>query len=313
MNIDSLNPNLVWALGGILGILVVSTLLVFLLARMNRAKDFTELKLRIRSWWMMAGVFALAIVLSRTVSLFFFAFISFLALKEYLSLIPTRRADRGVLFLAYLAIPIQYYWVGTDWYGMFIIFIPVYMFLFLPVGMVIIGETSGFLRAAGTLHWGLMTAVFSLSHAAFLLILPAEGNPNGGGAALLLFLVFLTQANDVCQYIFGKMLGRRKVIPKVSPNKTWAGAVGGVLATVGLSFLIAPYLTPVSQIHSLIVGAIIGVAGFFGDVSISALKRDLNVKDSGSMIPGHGGIMDRIDSLTYTAPLFFHFIRYFYY
>jgi phosphatidate cytidylyltransferase len=240
----------------------------------------------------------------------FWAFVSFLALKEYLSLIPTRRADRRVLFWAYLAIPIHYYWVGIAWYGMFIIFIPVYMFLLLPLRMVIIGETEGFLRAAGTLHWGMMTTVFSLSHMAYLLVLDPAKNPAGGGAGLLLYLVFLTQFNDVAQYTWGKLFGKHKVIPKVSPKKTWEGLIGGNLTTLALAVLIAPYLTPLTPYEAAGAGLIIGVFGFIGDVTISALKRDIGVKDSGSLIPGHGGVLDRIDSLTYTAPLFFHYVYY---
>ena len=313
MKISSLNMNILWAFAGVLCLLILSTIIVFILNRVKAGSDFTSLNLRIRSWWIMAAVFAIAMMLNRVISICFFAFISFLALKEYLSLIPTRKADRRVLFWAYLSIPLQYYWIGIEWYGMFIIFIPLYMFLLLPINMVIVGETTGFLHAAGTLHWGLMTTVFSLSHAAFLLVLPVGRNPNGGGAGLLLFLAFLTQLNDVSQYLWGKLFGRHKVIPRVSPNKTWEGLVGGVSTSIILAGLIGPWLTPFDMRDSLLIGAIIGLAGFFGDVTISSLKRDLDIKDSGNMIPGHGGILDRVDSLTYTAPLFFHFTYYFYY
>jgi phosphatidate cytidylyltransferase len=245
--------------------------------------------------------------------LVFLAFVSFLALKEYLSLIPTRRADRRVLFWAYLAIPSQFYWVATGWYGMFIIFIPVYLFLLLPMRMVLIGETAGFLRAAGSLHWGLMLTVFNLSHMAFLLALPKEINPAGGGAGLVLFLMFLTQFNDVAQYVWGKTLGKHKIIPKVSPKKTWEGFLGGIATTTLAAWALAPHLTPLAGWEAPVAGLLIGLAGFVGDVNISALKRDLGIKDSGSLIPGHGGILDRVDSLTFTAPLFFHFLYYLHY
>jgi phosphatidate cytidylyltransferase len=218
-----------------------------------------------------------------------------------------------VLFWAYLAIPFQYVWVAQGWYGMFIIFIPVYMFLLLPMRMVVIGETRNFLQAAGTLHWGLMTMVFSLSHVAFLLVLPSIGTFAAGGAGLVLYLVFLTQFNDVAQYVWGKLLGRHKIIPKVSPKKTWEGFVGGLATTTVLAVLLASVLTPLAWYHALAAGLIIAAGGFVGDVTISALKRDIGVKDSGSLLPGHGGILDRVDSLTYTAPLFFHFVYYFYY
>ncbi|WP_020561804.1 phosphatidate cytidylyltransferase [Methylosarcina fibrata] len=294
-------------------LLLIASLASIALVRTRPEHDYTELRQRVRTWWLIAGGFAAAVLFNRTVSVAVLGFVSFLAFKEYLSLIPTRRADHRVLFWAYLAIPFQYYWVWTGWYGLFIIFIPVYVFLLLPMRMILIGETQGFLRAIGTLHWGLMITVFSLSHMAYMLVLPAAANPAGGRMGLLIFLVVLTELNDVAQYLWGKTFGRRKISPKVSPNKTVAGFVGGVATTVLLAVLFAPYLTPLSFAASLAAGTLIGLGGFVGDVTISALKRDLGVKDSGSLLPGHGGILDRLDSLTYTAPLFFHFVHYLYY
>lgn len=310
---SALTPNAAAFLAGIFALLIIASLVVAILKRRNPGRDYTELAARVRSWWVMAGVFAAAMALSPTLSLCFLGFVSFLALKEYLSLVPTRRADRRVLFWAYLAIPVQFWWVATGWYGMFIIFIPVYLFLLLPLRMVVIGETAGFLHAAGSLHWGLMLTVFNLSHMAYLLALPAAHNPAGGGAGLVLFLMFLTQFNDVMQYVWGKTLGRHKIIPKVSPKKTWEGFLGGVMTTTVLAWLLAPLLTPLVGWEAPVAGLLIGIAGFVGDVNISALKRDLGVKDSGSLIPGHGGILDRVDSLTFTAPLFFHFLYYLHY
>lgn len=308
---DTLRPTVAWALGGIFGVLVLATLIVAVLKWRRPGKGSDEIALRIRSWWVMAVVFTLALILSRRISLAFFAFLSFLALKEYLSLIPTRRADRRVLLWAYLAIPLQYFWIAIGWYGMFIIFIPVYMFLLLPLQMVLVGDTRGFLKAVGTLHWGLMVTVFAISHVACLLALPESTNPVGGGAALVLFLVVLTEFNDVAQFVWGKLLGRRPAVPTVSPNKTVGGFVGGALTTVALALAVAPWLTPFDRREAVAVGLILGVGGFLGDVIISAVKRDLGVKDSGALLPGHGGVLDRIDSLTFTAPLFFHYVRYF--
>ncbi len=302
--------NVAWGMAGIVAILIIATVIVFVLGRMRPDRDYTELKLRVRSWWIMATVFAIAISVHRNASIVFFAFVSFLALKEYLSLIPTRRADRRVLFWAYLTIPVQYLWVAMHWYGMFIIFIPVYAFLFLPLRTLLIGQTEDFLRAMASLHWGLMLMVFCISHVAFLLVLPASGNPVAGGAGLVLFLVFLTQFNDVSQYVWGKTLGRRKIVPTVSPGKTWGGFVGGVATTTALAWVLSPWLTPLNWYEALGAGFLIGIAGFIGDINISALKRDIGVKDSGSMLPGHGGVLDRVDSLTFTAPLFFHYVYY---
>jgi phosphatidate cytidylyltransferase len=295
------------------GLLVIASLVSISLVKSRPDRDYRELRLRIKTWWWIVAVFALAVLFNKTVSVVVFGFISFLAFKEYLSLIPTRRADHRVLFWAYLAIPIQYYWVWMAWYGTFIIFIPVYMLLLLPMRMVLIGETQGFLRAIGTLHWGLMITVFSLSHMAYLLVLTEANNPAGGVVGLLIYLVFLTEINDVSQYIWGKSFGKRKIIPKVSPGKTVAGFLGGVTTTTILAAVVAPYLTPLTLYEAIGAGALIGIAGFIGDVTISALKRDLGVKDSGSILPGHGGILDRLDSLTYTAPLFFHYVYFLHY
>jgi phosphatidate cytidylyltransferase len=298
-----------YAMAGVLGLLITATVTRLLLAWRNPSKDYTELRQRTQSWWWMVGLLFVVLAASKNIAIAFFGVLSFLALKEFLSIVNVRQADRRAVFWAYLAIPVQYYWVSIGWYGMFIIFIPVYVFLFLPMRMVLIGETKGFIRAAGTVHWAVMLTVFSISHIAYLLTLPVK-NPNAGALGLVLFILFMTQFNDVCQYVWGKLLGRHKIIPRVSPNKTWEGFIGGVATITLCAGFAAPYLTPLSFNQGLLAGLIIGVSGFIGDVVISSVKRDLQIKDTGNFIPGHGGILDRVDSLLYTAPLFFHFVYY---
>jgi phosphatidate cytidylyltransferase len=313
IEIFGIPANVVYATAGVYAVLIVSTLIVGVMARGDETGRYRELTLRVRSWWWMIGAFTLAMLLNRTVAIVFLALISYLALKEYLSLIPTRRIDREVLLFAYLAIPIQYYWAGIDWYGMFIVFIPVWAFLFFPALMALRGETQGFLRAVGTLSWGLMMTVFTLSHMAFLLVAGDAVNPVAGGLGLLFFLVMLTQFNDVAQFTWGKLFGHHKVTPTVSPKKTWEGLLGGIATTTLVAGLIGPYLTPMDWQWSALAGLVIGVAGFLGDITMSAMKRDLGVKDASGLIPGHGGILDRVDSLTYAAPIFTHFFRYFFF
>jgi len=310
MSWSSLPETLRYAILGVGVLLVAASALVALLTLLKPAKDFSELKLRVRTWWIMSAVFLGALAFNRIGILCFFAFLSFLALKEFLSMIPTRRADRRVLFWAYLAIPVQYLWIHMDWYGMFLVFIPVYMFLFMAMRTVLIQETDGFLKAVGTLHWGLMVSVYALSHGAWLALLKPTNGAHGGGLGLLLMLVFLTQFNDVSQYIWGRTLGRTPALPKVSPKKTMEGLLGGVATTVTLAVLLAPRFTLLTKSESLMAGLIIGFGGFIGDVVISAVKRDLHLKDSGQLLPGHGGILDRVDSLFFTTPLFFHFVKY---
>ena len=320
----NLSTEVFWTFAGVAALLLLSNAILWTRQYRDPQRDDTELFLRVRTWWFIVAAFAFVLAASKSIAVMFFAFVSFLAFKEFLSLIPTRRTDHRVLFWAYLAIPIQFYFVHAGWNGMFLIFIPVYMFMWLPTRMVLIGDTDGFLRAIGTLQWGLMTTVFSLSHAAMLLSLqpalgprvPPQWHSESAtlfpGAALLVLLVLLTQFNDVAQFCWGKTLGNRKVVPTVSPGKTVAGLIGGVATTILLAGLVGPWLTLLDLPRSLMAGVIVGLSGFAGDVSISALKRDLGVKDSGNTLPGHGGVLDRVDSLTYTAPLFFHFV-YFHY
>ncbi|WP_290660336.1 phosphatidate cytidylyltransferase [Aquabacterium sp.] len=310
MTFDFIPQNTQMAMLGVVALLISASLICFVLRQLQPHKDHQELRLRINSWWLMVGVVFTALLVGKTASVIFFAFLSFLALKEFLSIVPIREPDRRVILWLYLAIPLNYYLVYIEWYGTFIIFVPVYLFLFIPFRMLLLGETKGFIRSAATYHWAAMTTIFSISHIAYLLVLSSDVNPKGGAIGLVLYLGFLTQFNDVAQFIWGKIFGRHKIIPNISPNKTWEGFVGGVITTVVAGCLLAEPLTPLTWQEGLLAGSIIGLAGFIGDLTMSAVKRDLNIKDTGNLIPGHGGILDRIDSLTYTAPLFFHFIYY---
>lgn len=298
------------SLSVIFALLLVATVVTRLLVHKRPDKNWRELTLRIRTWWVIIVLFSLAILSPHWLALTFFALVSFMALKEFLTLVPSRQSDRMPLLWMFIAIPLNYWLIGIGWYGLFVVFIPVYFFLFLPVRMVIAGDTHGFLRTAAQLQWGLMTTVFAFSHVAFLLVLPVDPQT---GALLTLFLVGLTEFNDVAQYLWGKSLGHIKITPKVSPNKTLAGLLGGVFTTALLAMLTGPLLTPMNSGMALLAGAIIAITGFCGDVVMSAIKRDIGVKDSGTLLPGHGGILDRLDSLIFTAPVFFHFINYFYY
>ncbi|MCL7683070.1 phosphatidate cytidylyltransferase, partial [Citrobacter youngae] len=213
------------SLAVIFALLLVATGVNGLLVWRRPDKDWRELTLRIRTWWIIIILFSLAILSPHWLALTFFALVSFMALKEFLTLAPSRQTDRMPLLWMFIAIPINYWLIGINWYGMFVVFIPVYAFLFLPVRMVIAGDTQGFLRYASQHHWSLMTTVFAFSHVAFLLILPDDGKQTG--ALLVLFLVGLTEFNDIAQYLWGKSIGRIKITPKVSPNKTLAGLYCG--------------------------------------------------------------------------------------
>jgi phosphatidate cytidylyltransferase len=307
-------PDTVWyALGAAFLVLALASIVIYAMRKKHPSRDFSEARFKIKTWWQFYVFLVMGVGFAPAVSVVVCAFISFLAFKEYLSMVPTRRSDHRVLFWAYMAIPIQYVIVGMAWYCVFVVFIPVYWFLFLPMRMVLIGETKGFLRAVGSLQWGLMITVFGLSHMAYLLMLPDAGNPKGGGDALLFFLIFMTLFNDGAQYAFGVLIGKRPALPTVNPNKTLEGLVVGGVATVFVAVSLAQLLTPFTLLQSLAVGLLITIGGFVGSVTMSAIKRDLGVRDSELLLPGHGGVLGRLDSLTFTAPLFFHFTYYLHY
>lgn len=214
-----LTPNTLIVLVLLIILLGVATLAAAYISRGKPNAGETELELRVRSWWVIVALIVGALLMGRTMALVLFAFISFLALKEYLSIIPTRRADRAVLFLAYVTIPLQYWLIGTEQYGIFIVLVPVWMFLLLPSAMTVLGQTEGFLKAAGTLHWGVMSTVYSLGHIAYLLVLPKETGGIAEGAALVVTLLILTELNDVAQYCWGKTSATTRSLQRSAPAR----------------------------------------------------------------------------------------------
>ncbi len=312
-NVLRLNPfaskDLMFVTGLIFAILLFATLLVLVIGWVKPQANLQELKSRIKSWWIMATIFIGATIFNTKISYVAMAFLSFVAFRELYSMLGFRQSDRRAIFWAFVSIPIQYYLAYVGWYGAFIIFIPVVMFLLLPMRLVLKGDTTGIVKSMASLQWILMLTVFSISHMAYLLSLPELPGFDAGGRGLLLFVVFLTEINDVMQFTWGKLFGKHKVIPKVSPNKTWEGFVGGVISTTIIGYFLV-FLTPLNTCQVLFISFFIAVSGFIGDVVMSSVKRDVGVKDTGTIIPGHGGILDRIDSLAYTAPVFFHLVYY---
>lgn len=307
------NREIAIVIGLIFGILVCASLLFWILRKVKPKGDYSELIRRTRSWWVMATVFVLATILHSIITFIALGLLSFLALRELSSISKNvREADRKVLIWCYLCIPVQYYFAYIGHIGLFLIFIPVFMYLWIAFMLVIIGETEDISRSMSVLPSQLILTVFGVSHLAFLISLPDIQGFEAGGRALLLFVVFITELNDVCQFTWGRLLGKYKVVPKVSPNKTWEGLIGGVITTIVVGYYIR-FLTPFSDIEILITCGCIAVIGFIGDVVISAIKRDIGIKDTGNTIPGHGGILDRIDSLAVTGPIFFYIVYYLHY
>jgi phosphatidate cytidylyltransferase len=278
----------------------------------RRAITVANFNARIRSWWGIVFVFGAALVFGRVVTLVLFAMLSFLSFRDFMSLTPTRAGDHRSLFLSFfVVVPAQYWLIGIDWYGLLSIFIRVYVFLLLPALSAMAGDTSDFLARNAKLQWGLRLTVFAISHAPALLLLDLSRYrlPN---ARLLLYLMIVVQISDVFQYVFGKLFGRTRLAPAISPSKTVEGLVGGGLTAVLIGAALSG-ITPFSPLQAAAMSAVIVIGGFFGGFVLSAIKRDLGVKDWGGMIDGHGGILDRrMDSVSFASPLFFHLTRYYF-
>lgn len=309
------HEEFLWLLGGIATLLLIAQAASWLVGRRVRGDSgravAENLAQRVRAWWVMIAVLAIAYLLGRVATLVLFALVSFLALREFLTLTPTRFGDHRALSLAFFVlIPVQYWLIGIDWYGLFSIFIPVYAFLLLPSLSAVAQDTEHFLERSAKIQWGVMIAVYCISHVPALLLLDIPGYA-GQNALLLFYLLLVVQMSDVLQYVFGKLLGRTRVAPVVSPSKTVEGLAGGGLAAVAVGSAMW-WITPFTPLQAAGMAFVIVVMGFLGGLVLSAVKRSLGAKDWGSMITGHGGMMDRMDSVSFAAPVFFHLTRYFF-
>jgi len=299
----------------IYGLLIAATGLSLLLKKKiieNKGEaTYVNIRERIRSWWVMMTLLVAALAIGKTGTIILFAFVSLLALREFITMTPTRASDhRTLCWVFFILLPYQYMLVYTEWYGLFSIFIPVYAFLIVPIRTVLKDDYERFLERTAKIQWGMMVSVYFISHIPALLYLNIDGF-NGANVQLILFLILVSQLSDIFQYIVGKTFGKTKIAPSVSPNKTVEGFVGGV----ALAVLFGASLwktTPFSMTQAALIAAVIGVVGFFGGLTMSAIKRDRGIKDYGNLIPGHGGMLDRIDSLCFAAPVYFHIIRYYF-
>lgn len=315
--IDYGSPITQRVLASIFGVLLLASLIGWRLARKVTSEKgratVANLNARTKSWWVMVGILLLAISLGKWGCIGVFSLISFLALREYLTATPTRKADHLSLFAAFFVVlPYQYYLVSLPWYGLFAIMIPVYAFVLIPILTVIQGDAQDFLSRNARTQWGLMVCVYFISHIPMLLTLdfPTKTLPMGS-AGLILYFVTVIQGSDVLQYVWGKLAGKRPIAPKLSPNKTVEGFVGGVLSA-SLIGVAMHRITPFGPIEAFFISLILCLLGFFGGLVMSAIKRERGIKDWGNLIEGHGGMMDRIDSLCFAAPMYFHILRYYF-
>ncbi len=301
-------------MGGVLCVLILASLVASILKKRVGPDDsdpvVENLVARINAWWAMVALLAFAMLFGRAGAVILFGLLSFAAMREFLTLTAKSRADHYALGAAFfIVLPVQYYLIWIDWYGLYSIFIPVYAFLFLPIISALRGETENFLTRVSETQWGLMICVFAASHVPALLTLQIPGY-EGKSILLIAFLVVVVQGSDVLQYVFGKLFGRHKIAPVLSPSKTWEGFLGGVLSASLIGACLW-WMTPFAFWQAFLMSLLIAIMGFFGGLVMSAIKRDKGVKDWGHLIAGHGGFIDRLDSVVFSAPIFFHVVRYF--
>lgn len=301
--------ELLFILCAVFGVLIICSSIFGIISRKNKSDSISELVVRTNSWWKMAIGITVVATAPAIIGTIVLAYVVFVALREMLSIIPLRTADRTVLVASYIAIPIQFYLAYKNYYYLFQIFIPLVMFISVSVILVLTGETNRIGRSMAIIPTTLMLTVYMPSHMVLLFHVSVPGFTVGAGG-LIIFLIMITAFNDIFQFTWGKLLGKRKILPRISPNKTWVGFIGGVFTSGVLGGALS-FLTPLDYINCFYIGLSLSIIGFIGDSIISAVKRDLKIKDTDDLIPGHGGAMDRLDSIVLTTPTFYHLLIFF--
>jgi len=328
-----LDPRTRILLGVVLGILATG---YFVGRALRRQPESTAnpavirtFNLRIRAWWMMFMVLIAGLILGYVSTVVLFGVISFWALREFITMTPTRRGDHRTLFWTFVIFtPLQYVLVGfgSYMYSVYTVMIPVYASLFIPARVAIAGDPKRFLERVAKIQAGLLICVYCLSHAPAILGLEltdatgtrwtigtdAADNPiPGSNASVLFFFVLMVQLNDVFQYMWSHLLGKHVIAPQINASRTWEGFIGGALSTMLVGMLLS-WATPFGLYWSGPIAGVVALAGFAGSMTMSGIKRDRGVKDYGTLVSGHAGVLDRIDSLCFAAPVFFHLTRFFF-
>jgi phosphatidate cytidylyltransferase len=306
-------------IGGVLVLLGVATTVVRVLRRRSDSginpAILETFGLRVRAWWILFATLAAAVLWDKVATVILFGLISFWALREFITLTPTRPGDHRTLFwVFFLCAPLQFVLVGMDGpdmntYGLYSILIPVYAFLFIPARIAFAGDPKRFLERTAKIQSGLLICVYCLSYAPALLTLrPADDDAPFNNAGLLLFFVVIVQLSDVLQYAWAQIPSRHVIVPTISPGRTWEGLLGGT-ASVALVGAALWWATPFPFWLAAGMSIVIALMGAAGGLTMSAIKRDRGVKDYGTLVEGHGGVLDRVDSICFAAPVFFHFTR----
>lgn len=318
------NAEILWVIAGVFIVLLAGSLARIASMRKADPAVVSSRMGSLKSWWAVFGLVAVAVVVGRLGAVLLLGIASFLALREYLHITVQPSQRQGIGAVALGLVPLHYACILWQWDHGVTVLVPVAGTMLVAALAALLGTTSGFIRTVGGTVFGLLVTVYLLSHAARLFTLPSLSTAGVGAAGWFLYLIILTESNDIAQALTGRRLGRRKICPHVSPQKTWEGLCGGILVTVTLAVILSPLLTsladetwlrqqklplPRAFVWAAPLGLLVALLGFLGDITMSAVKRDVGVKDGSTLLPGQGGMIDRVDSLTCTAPAVYYFVR----
>ena len=317
------NPTMLVTVGLIFVSLAAGIMCRFIQHRIAPTEKTRERLASMGTWTGLAIVLTLALAVGKVGVIAVFGVVSLLALWEYARLTDANWQAGLAWLIAFALIPLQYIALLFESQICFFVIIPVGGSILVAVCLIVQGRTKGFIREMGNVMLGLSLTVYLLSYAAAIFVFFDLSETSPVSTNWFLFVILMTQIDDIAQALVGKRIGRYRIAPAVSPKKTWEGFWGGVIVTPIIA-VVLNYLVFVLQsiffataenhslgstlILSLLLGLIIPPVGFFGDLIFSAIKRDMGKKDSGTILPGHGGILDRLDSLTFVAPVSFFVI-----
>ena len=308
----------------VFGLLLCASITAFVLSlreepeaeRSSRRRiELKRLNALIRTSWLISGVFWIGWASGPKTSTVLFALISFFALREFVTLSPTRRGDhRSLILVFFMVLPIQYWLTATERFDLFTVFIPVYVFLAIPVVSALADDPQRFLERNAKLQWGIMVCVYGMSHVPALLLLDFPNWPDTKNAFLVFFLAIVVQTCMVVQHFASRKFPRPPSAPHISQSFHWLSWTIGVGTGSFLGGLLAG-ITPFGPAQGLAMGFIACVSGSLGHLVMKALKRDRGIPQWSShttSVTGATGILDRVDALCFAAPVFFHSVRWYF-
>jgi phosphatidate cytidylyltransferase len=307
------SPSLLWMLHALAVSMVLGSIARWFSLRHATPTLRHQRLASLRTWWILAIVAGIAILAGRLGICLLLLVASVVAFREYASLLGLQNRERPALFAAYAIAVVNYLLILFEQTTAFVLFVPLVSLAVIALVQILQGKATGYIRITGGLFWGMMVIFYGMAHAAYLFIDPTFAHGPAGPAGWLLYLLILTEGNDIFQALVGRSPiaahQRHRIAPTLSPKKTWEGFVGGLIGTLILALCLAPWLTSLQAITApVLTGLVVAVAGFFGDLNMSGIKRDSGVKDGSHLLPGMGGLVDRIDSLTFTAPAFVYLL-----